>query len=218
METAIHLRIQLRKLGAIAIIIRLSSHVGYALNDVADAICESAGHLPIRDPPVIVTSTALLLALLRVDPDADLNSISTPIYDILPAGQFNPFQLIREELSAQHHRLIITQADVKHSAERPLANWHYPIFNRRAFGLTCCITPVFIDTGLLEATRTGVFAKGGSPESLTQSAVSLMLLDGSPLLHRSMCPVCERDGTPSLWHLLMGECTLGATLFERNVP
>ena len=43
-----------------------------------------------------------------------------------------------------------------------------------------------------------------------------MLMDGSPLLHRSMCPVCERDGTPTLWHLIMGECTHGASTMERH--
>ena len=72
------------------------------------------------------------------------------------------------------------------------------------------------DRVLLEKLRNGSHESGGSGRRLNAVGVQLLIASGEPLLSgRMRCPVCGRGGEPSVAHVVLGECSAGATSRER---
>ena len=62
----------------------------------------------------------------------------------------------------------------------------------------------------------GSHESGGSGRRLNAVGVQLLIASGDPLLSgRMRCPVCGRGGEPSVAHVVLGECSAGATTRER---
>ena len=93
----------------------------------------------------------------------------------------------------------------------------YPLIDRSGIG-----GPPLIpeegghDRALLGKLRSGEHESGGSGRRLNAVGVQVLIASGKALLSgRMRCPVCGRAGDPSVAHVMLGECSAGATSGER---
>ena len=58
--------------------------------------------------------------------------------------------------------------------------------------------------------------EGGCTEQMNGNAARLRIASGAPLRFRLNCACCGKDGAPTVWHVICGECDKGATTSERK--
>ena len=119
-------------------------------------------------------------------------------------------QLVEERIQARELEDIVTELETN-------TEGRFPLIDRSVVGgLPLIPEHGGHDRALLGRLRNGSHESGGSGRRLNAVGVQLLIASGKPLLSgRMRCPVCGRGGEPSVAHVILGECSAGATSRER---
>ena len=200
-------RCKLQGMGYIVAVVRVSAHKGDYANYVADAVAKAGSKMKEVVEPKLDRRCELVKVLVDGNWGKSGRMRS---WEELPGDVRVMTQFVTERMEARE--LADIGSDVGATTKG-----RYPLIDRSGIG-----GPPLIpeegghDRALLGKLRSGGHESGGSGRRLNAVGVQVLIASGKALLSgRMRCPVCGRAGDPSVAHVVLGECSAGATSGER---
>ena len=200
-------RCTLQGMGYLVLVVRVSAHKGDYANYIADAGAKAGARIEKVVEPKLDRRFEIVKLIVEGERGATSGRVS---WEELTGDVSGFTQLVAERIQARELEDIVTELETN-------TEGRFPLIDRSAVGgLPLIPEHGGHDRALLGRLRNGSHESGGSGRRLNAVGVQLLIASGKPLLSgRMRCPVCGRGGEPSVAHVILGECSAGATSRER---